>query len=46
MEAGLEGWFAFYNHERPHQGLDYRTPAEVYRDAEPVRPRGGDRPRP
>jgi putative transposase len=39
MEAGLEGWFAFYNHERPHQSLDYRTPAEVYRDAEPIRPR-------
>jgi putative transposase len=39
MEAGLEGWFAFYNHERPHQGLDYRTPSEVYRDAEPVGPR-------
>jgi putative transposase len=38
MEAGLEGWFTFYNHERPHQGLDYRTPAEVYRDAEPVGP--------
>lgn len=41
MAAGLEGWFAFYNHERPHQSLGYRTPAAVYRDAEPVRPRGG-----
>ena len=30
--------FAFYNDERPHQSLDYRTPAEVYRGAEPVRP--------
>jgi putative transposase len=40
MEYGLEGWFRFYNHERPHQGLGYRTPAEVYRGAEPVRPRG------
>jgi putative transposase len=27
---GLGHYFAFYNHERPHQGLDYRTPAEVY----------------
>jgi putative transposase len=40
MEYGLEGWFRFYNHERPHQGLGYRTPAEVYRGAKPVRPRG------
>ena len=21
-----------YNHQRPHQALDYRTPAEVYAD--------------
>jgi len=41
METGLANWFAFYNHERPHQSLAYRTPAEVYRDAEPVGP-GGD----
>lgn len=38
LEAGLEGWFAFYNHERLHQALAYRTPAEVYHGAEPVRP--------
>lgn len=38
MECGLEGWFAFYNHERPHQALGYRTPAEAYRGAEPVGP--------
>jgi putative transposase len=38
LEGGLEGWFAFYNHERPHQGLSYRTPAEVYHDARPIRP--------
>ena len=38
MEAGLRAWFAFYNHERPHQSLDYRTPASVYRGAAPVRP--------
>ena len=23
---GLGGWLAFYNDERPHQALDYRTP--------------------
>ena len=28
--AGLADYFAFYNHERPHQALAYRTPAEVY----------------
>lgn len=27
--AGLGQYFAFYNRERPHQGLDYRTPLEV-----------------
>jgi putative transposase len=26
----LADYFAFYNHGRPHQALDYRTPAEVY----------------
>jgi putative transposase len=38
MEAGLRAWFAFYNHERPHQALGYRTPAEAYRSAAPVGP--------
>jgi putative transposase len=28
--SGLTGYFGFYNDERPHQSLDYRTPAEVY----------------
>lgn len=27
---GLHSYFQFYNHERPHQALNYRTPAEVY----------------
>lgn len=31
LESGLRSWFRFYNHERPHQGLKDRTPAEVYR---------------
>ena len=29
-QAGLNEYFNFYNHERPHQSLDYRTPAAVY----------------
>ncbi len=30
LEAALHGYFQFYNHERPHQSLSYRTPAEVH----------------
>jgi putative transposase len=30
LETGLERYFGFYNHDRPHQSLGYRTPAEVY----------------
>ena len=28
--AGIARYFQFYNHERLHQSLDYRTPAEIY----------------
>jgi putative transposase len=31
LERGLRSYFAFYNGERLHQSLDYRTPASVYR---------------
>jgi putative transposase len=30
LEKGLGAYFRFYNHERPHQSLGYRTPAEVH----------------
>ena len=29
---GIGGWLAFYNDERPHQALDYRTPRAVFED--------------
>ena len=29
---GLERYLEYYNGERPHQALGYRTPAEVYVD--------------
>lgn len=29
-QAGLTEYFAFYNHKRKHQSLDYQTPASVY----------------
>jgi putative transposase len=32
LAAGLERYFHFYNHQRPHQSLAYRTPAEVHCD--------------
>jgi putative transposase len=31
LESGLVRYFGYYNDERPHQSLDYRKPAEVYR---------------
>jgi putative transposase len=30
LRQGLRQWVAFYNQERPHQGLDNLTPDEVY----------------
>jgi putative transposase len=27
---GIERYFRFYNQERIHQSLDYRTPAAIY----------------
>ena len=30
---GIGGWLRFYNDERPHQALKYRTPGEVFAGA-------------
>lgn len=30
LKKGLARYMNFYNQERPHQSLDYKTPAEVY----------------
>ena len=30
LHDGLSAYFDFYNHERPHQSLNYRTPAEEH----------------
>ena len=34
LEQGLERYFQFYNNERFHQSLDYKTPAQVYYDCQ------------
>ena len=28
--VGIGNWFRFYNQQRPHQSLGYRTPAKLY----------------
>ena len=42
LESGLAAYFRFYDEERLHQSLDYRTPAEVYRGAS-KQGRGGEK---
>jgi putative transposase len=32
LENGLKNFIQFYNTKRPHQSLDYKTPAEIYFD--------------
>ena len=36
LVAGLSNYFDFYNHERFHQSLDYRTPAQVYGNSQVI----------
>jgi putative transposase len=33
LASGLHDYVYFYNHDRPHQSLDYRVPADVYLSA-------------
>jgi transposase InsO family protein len=35
LVAGLKAYWWYYNEERGHQALDYRTPAQVYRQGRP-----------
>ena len=30
LTEGMNHYFHFYNHERPHQALQYQTPAQLY----------------
>ena len=32
--AGINAYLEFYNRQRPHQALSYRTPAEVYQNGQ------------
>jgi putative transposase len=41
LVSGLTAYFRFYDEDRPHQSLDYRTPAEVYRAGVRARLGGG-----
>jgi putative transposase len=41
LESGLTAYFRFYDEDRPHQSLDYRTPGEVYRAGVRARLSGG-----
>jgi len=34
LEQGLDRYFQFYNNERPHQSLGYKTPAQIYYDCQ------------
>ena len=36
----LGAYFRFYNNQRPHQALGYRTPAEMFHGSQPVREPG------
>ena len=31
-KVGIDCWLRFYNEERPHQSLGYRTPRQIYQE--------------
>jgi putative transposase len=37
LQEMIDNYIKFYNHERPHQSLDYKTPSEVHFDLEKKR---------
>jgi putative transposase len=41
LVSGLTAYFRFYDEDRPHQSLEYRTPGEVYRAGVRARLGGG-----
>jgi len=32
VKQGISSYMTFYNQERPHQSLNYKTPVEIYFD--------------
>lgn len=38
VRIGVANWLEFYNHERPHQSLNYKTPAQIYFENKEVLP--------
>lgn len=38
VTRGITEYFVFYNTKRPHQSLDYKTPADVYFGEQPAAP--------
>ncbi|MDI6641963.1 MAG: integrase core domain-containing protein [Elusimicrobiota bacterium] len=36
VRAGLENYFEFYNRERFHQALNYKTPLQIYTGEKPI----------
>jgi len=36
LSQSLRRYFHFYNFERPHPAMDYRTPAELYYQGHPA----------
>ena len=44
LRAGLDRFFRYYNEQRPHQALEYETPAEIHRATREWNPDTGSSP--